>query len=333
MKVLFMGGGIWGTPILEALVSAGHEMKVVIKINNSTRDGNTALKNIITKSLFRIPLCNLIYRIFRRNSLYQTIWKYNISTIFTKSVNDTRFISWVKSENFDLIMVASWDEILVSSLFQLPKYEAINCHPSLLPRYRGTNPFYWVILHGEKKSGVTFHQISVTPDGGAILAQAEVELDANETGESLAFKTGRLAARLVRELLESLEAGRIVPVHQSENEASYFPLPGPDEAILWHTGADEITRKMRAGYPWVSLYSFIDGKKIYLEGGELWIGVSGEEAYPGQLFSVSEIQLVIGTKTTPVAFSHYLLKDCSRRATYRYLKAKMRSSEVFFCSK
>lgn len=333
MKVLFVGGGIWGTPVLEALVSAGHEMKVVIRINNSIQDGNKALRNIITKSLFRIPLCNLIYRVFRRNSLYQTIWKYNISTVFTKSVNDPRFISWVKSENFDLIMVASWDEILMEKLFQLPKYGAINCHPSLLPRYRGTNPFYWVILHGEKKSGVTFHQVNGTVDEGAILAQAEIELDDYETGESLVFKTGRLTARLGIELLNDLEAGRITPVLQSESEASCFPFPPLDDSITWDEGADEIIRRMRAGYPWVRFHSFIDGKKIYLEGGELWIGVSGEEAHPGQLLSASGTKLVMGTKTTPVAFSNYLLKGLSKRATYRYLKAKMRSGEVFFCSK
>ena len=48
----------------------------------------------------------------------------------------------------DIILVAGFSRILKRAVIELPRLGCINVHPSLLPRYRGPNPMYWVLANG-----------------------------------------------------------------------------------------------------------------------------------------------------------------------------------------
>lgn len=61
----------------------------------------------------------------------------------------------------------------------------VNCHPSLLPFYRGPVPSYWCIRHGEAATGYTFHRISEAIDQGEVLWQEVVPIAKADTPERL----------------------------------------------------------------------------------------------------------------------------------------------------
>jgi phosphoribosylglycinamide formyltransferase-1 len=62
----------------------------------------------------------------------------------------------------------------------------LNIHPSLLPLFPGLDAQQQAIDHGARVSGCTVHYVDETLDGGPIIAQREVPVHEDDTGESLA---------------------------------------------------------------------------------------------------------------------------------------------------
>ena len=87
--------------------------------------------------------------------------------------------------NVDLIIVGTWKERITKETFNIPKIATVNVHPSLLPKYRGPNPYLQTILHGEKYSGVTLHLMNEKLDAGAVMKQQKVEILPSDTSKEL----------------------------------------------------------------------------------------------------------------------------------------------------
>ena len=64
------------------------------------------------------------------------------------------FLNKLNSLNPDLFVVVAF-RMLPEILINIPKLGTINLHSSLLPDYRGAAPINWVIINGEKETGVT----------------------------------------------------------------------------------------------------------------------------------------------------------------------------------
>ena len=73
-----------------------------------------------------------------------------INQIRMKSANCENFRKLMINLNVDLILVGTWKECIKKETFSIPKIATVNVHPSLLPKYRGPNPYMQTILHGEK---------------------------------------------------------------------------------------------------------------------------------------------------------------------------------------
>jgi len=102
---------------------------------------------------------------------YNYIKSYNLNEIKAPSVNSKKFKNAILKLNPDIILVGSWGERIKKEIYDLPKIATINAHPSMLPKYRGPNPYFWTIRNQEKNSGISFHLIDNDYDTGAILAQ------------------------------------------------------------------------------------------------------------------------------------------------------------------
>jgi hypothetical protein len=132
----------------------------------------------------------------------------------------------------DLIVVAAFSCILKKELLQLPRLGCINVHPSLLPRYRGPNPCYWVVAEGEKVSGVTIHYMDEGVDTGDIILQRPMPLLRNDTERKVRSRSGVVAAEMLREVVPALVAGTAARIKQDESAASYYSIPPKGASIL-----------------------------------------------------------------------------------------------------
>lgn len=84
----------------------------------------------------------------------------------------------------DLGVLAWWPKILKSSLLDAPKLGFFNTHPSLLPHNRGKHYNFWALVE-QAPFGVTIHRVDSGVDTGEIVAQAKIEYDWCDTGQTL----------------------------------------------------------------------------------------------------------------------------------------------------
>ena len=128
----------------------------------------------------------------------------------------------------------------------VPRFGAINGHPSLLPRYRGPSPVAWAVRNDEDEIGFTFHRMDAELDTGAILAQGAIPLDDEHSYDELEAKFAALAGELLPRALERVERGDPGDP-QEESLASYHSFFESDYVwIDWALPAREIYRQVKA---------------------------------------------------------------------------------------
>ena len=103
----------------------------------------------------------------------------------TREDFDQALVEELKDSNPDLIVLAGFMRILTSVMIEAFKNKIINIHPSLLPKYPGLDTHNSVVKNGDLKHGVTIHYVNEVLDGGQIIAQGEISVNANETSEEL----------------------------------------------------------------------------------------------------------------------------------------------------
>jgi len=78
----------------------------------------------------------------------------NLKIFQPPNLKDEKFINSIKKLNADLFVVVAF-RMLPEILINIPPLGCINLHSSLLPNYRGAAPINWVIINGEKETGLT----------------------------------------------------------------------------------------------------------------------------------------------------------------------------------
>ena len=103
----------------------------------------------------------------------------------TREDFDRALVEELQDSNPDLIVLAGFMRILTTVMIEAFKNKIINIHPSLLPKYPGLDTHNSVVKNGDLKHGVTIHYVNEVLDGGQIIAQGEISVNANETSEEL----------------------------------------------------------------------------------------------------------------------------------------------------
>lgn len=222
----------------------------------ATLDANCQIVGVLRKDTVKYPqFVKWLKDIFNPSIEYSYIKSYNLPEIQAKSVNSEEFRKKLLKLNPDIILVGSWGEKFKKTTFDIPKIASINAHPSLLPKYRGPNPYFWTIKNLEQKSGVTFHLIDDNFDSGAILAQEEIKIFPSDTGESLKQRTVLTARGVACELLNALKEDIIIPLQQRQENSTYYSHPEEFE-LNFKNSAEENYALIRAHHPWNQTYFY-----------------------------------------------------------------------------
>ncbi len=194
--------------------------------------------------------------LFNQSQEVSLLKELNIPQIKLQTANSEDFKKLLLKLNVDLIIVGTWKERINSDIFNIPKIGTVNVHPSLLPKYRGPNPYMQTILHGEQLSGITIHLMDKNYDTGAILKQEKIPILKKDTSKELRLRTVTKARELIRDLIIDLNTTIITPIKQNENISSYYPNISGDERMLDFSAqtSDEISRTIRALHPFLPCY-------------------------------------------------------------------------------
>ena len=229
-----------------------------------------------------------------------------------ESPREAAFLRQARRLKPDLIAVAGYHKILPSSLLRLPPLGVINLHGSLLPRYRGPCPWKWAILNGETRSGATVQRMSEDLDCGDLLAQRELPIDPQDTGETLFLRISALAGPLLAETIEDYVAGRIEPWKQDEQRASYQSYPTDEDArISWEWNAERIRNHIRGLCPRPGAWTQYGGKRVRIRKAALAEGPMAQ--IPGMILGRSEDSLRVSTGRGNLSISGMTIEDDDAR--------------------
>lgn len=175
---------------------------------------------------------------------------------YESSMKDVDFIAKVRKLKADIAVVCSYDKLFPKEFLCTTKDGFINTHPSLLPKYRGPNPYSHVILAGETETGVTFHLMDEKFDTGDIIVQYKVPVDSKETMGTLFNKLNYIAGDALIYVLNYYEENGYLPrKEQPEGVHVYAYSISPEKGnniIDWNKTCQEISTFIRALNPFIS---------------------------------------------------------------------------------
>ena len=151
----------------------------------------------------------------------------------------------------DLCVTAAFGQILSPDNLAVPAIGTVNVHASLLPRYRGSAPINWAIIHGETETGVTTMMTDQGMDTGDILLQRAVSIPPDTTAGEMTDVLKLTGAELLRETLLLIEHGKCPRVPQDPALATYDPMMKKELGLLDLTwDADRLNNLIRGVNPW-----------------------------------------------------------------------------------
>lgn len=165
-----------------------------------------------------------------------------------KSVEEVR-----RLEEFDphYLVVAAYGLILPPAVLDTAAEMPINVHASLLPLYRGAAPIQRAIIDGQSQTGISIMRLTPGMDEGPVLMEECLDIQKQDTAQTLHDKLADLGGKLVVKTLEKLQHEKIVPVEQDHAKATYAgKLTKKEGDISWDRPAQEIHDRIRGMFPW-----------------------------------------------------------------------------------
>ena len=235
MRVIFMGTPDFAVGTLEEILTAGHEVVLVVSQPDKAVGRSKALKYTPVKA------CAIAHGI----PVYQP-----------ERVRDAECIAHLANYQPDIIIVEAFGQIIPGEILRMPRYGCVNVHASPLPRYRGASPIQWAVIHGDEVTGVTTMRMDEGLDTGDIIEQEEVRLAPDETTGSLFERLSAVGARLCVHTMAKIEAGEASYTQQEHGKATHTAKIRKElGSIDWTRGAAEIECLIRGMDPWPSAYT------------------------------------------------------------------------------
>lgn len=268
MKIVFMGTPDFAAGALEALIQAGHQITAVVTQPDKARGRSGKLQFPPVKE------CAVAHEI----PVFQPA-----------KIKTPEAVAQLKTYEADIYVVAAFGQILSQEILDIPKYGCLNIHASLLPKYRGASPIQHVIIDGERKTGITVMQMNAGLDTGDMLYRKSLPIEETDTYETLHDKLMVLGGEAIVEALPLLEAGKLIPEVQKDEDSCYAPLIKKEMGhIDFQKSAVVLDRLIRGMNPWPSAYTFYQGKQLKIWKAKPLAEDVAEEVTPGTIVAVAK---------------------------------------------
>jgi methionyl-tRNA formyltransferase len=243
MKLVFMGTPDFAVTALNRLLESRHEVVAVVTVADKQQGRG---------------------RKFLPSPVKQVAVSHHLPVLQPDRLSDPDFVENLKTFQADAFVVVAF-KILPKVVFEIPPKGTINLHASLLPAYRGAAPINWVLINGEKATGVSTILIDEKVDTGDLLLQRSTEIGPEMNAGELHDKLAHLGSTLLVETLDQIEKGALQPSRQDESRVSRAPKLTRELAkIDFHLPASEVHNKIRGLSPHPGGYCFHRDKMVKL---------------------------------------------------------------------
>ena len=270
MRVVFLGSPPFGTPILERLAESAFRPSLVVTPPARPRGRG--------RKLAPQPLAE------RAGAL-------GLELLQPRTVRDPEVMERLAAESPDVVVVASYGELLRQEFLDLPRLASLNVHPSLLPRWRGATPVPATLLAGDQITGVSVQRLVLELDAGDVLVARESPVDQEETAGELLDRMALLGAEALIEGLSALESGEARFTPQDPADVTHCrKLSKEDGRLHWREPAPSLALRVRAMNPWPGAHTTLAGGTVLSVWRARAVDESGD---PGQVLRAEGGELVV----------------------------------------
>lgn len=239
LRVVFMGTPLYSVPVLEMLINETNVVGVVTQ-----PDKPVGRKKVLTSCPVKEVAINNNIKVFspiRIKGEYKDIMELNP----------------------DIIITCAYGQIIPEELIYAPKYDTINVHASLLPKYRGGAPIHHAIMNGEKEMGVTIMYTDKGMDSGDIIEKESFPVNINDTYDIVSKKMSVLGANLLKKVLPSILNGTCNRIKQNDNQKTIAPvIKREDEHINFNNSSLNVHNKIRGLSSVPGAYAVLDNLNV-----------------------------------------------------------------------
>lgn len=238
MRVLFIGTGEIGVPVLRSLLKSNeHELVGVV----TQPDKPVGRAQRIDAPPIKVAL-----------------GENKIPILQPARIKNEEAVARIRALNPEVIVVMAYGQILPRAVLEIPPIACLNLHASLLPKHRGAAPLQAAIVADDRETGISVMYMDEGLDTGDVLLQKRLEIAADETGGTLHDRLAQIAPEALNEAFAQLQVGTAARVPQDSSAATYAPkLEREHGRIDWTESAALIERKIRAFNPWPGAFTLL----------------------------------------------------------------------------
>ncbi|MFT7670730.1 MAG: methionyl-tRNA formyltransferase [Planctomycetota bacterium] len=289
MRYIFMGSPPFAMPVFEALLDSGHVLLALVTRPDKPRGRG---REVVASDLVKLARSR------------------DIPVLQPETTKTKEFVEELRSFQPDVLLAASYGEILREEVLNLAPHGALNVHGSLLPRHRGAAPIQQAVAMGDAQTGVSIQRMVLALDEGDLLLSSSIPIGPEDTSGDLFDSLAKLGGEVAVQALDMLDAGEDVYTPQDESLATYArKLKKSDGCIDWNMSAVSIERHTRAMQPWPGAKAATpDGRPLIVQSARI---DSTHAGTPGELLETAKRCLVA---TGEGALELLIVKPAGKRA-------------------
>jgi methionyl-tRNA formyltransferase len=271
MRIVFFGSAPIGFPLLEILLNSSKDNVVAVVTQPDRPAGRKQ----------QMTACPV-------KALAQ---ERGLPVLSPEKVKDS--LPELTALNADLFVVVAYGQYIPPSVLAVPVQGAINFHPSLLPKYRGSSPIQWAVANGDTITGITILYVSEQMDAGDIILQRQIPIAPEDTSATLDPVLAAAGAELLLQAVEQIRTGTVRRIPQDDAAATEVrKLTKEDGRLDWTLPAETLCNRIRGFTPWPGCFCVLpDGQNLKV----LKATAESRNGLPGKILEASGAGLLIAT--------------------------------------
>jgi len=189
-------------------------------------------------------------------------------------------------------VVISYGKFIPKRIFEIPRFNIVNVHFSLLPLLRGSAPVQRAIESGYDITGITVFEIERSMDSGPIWWQKKFKISPDEKSDELIERLSREGSVLLPEVIKDIIRGKIKKSPQKDENVTFANIINKKEGrIDWDLPSEKLYNRFRAFHPWPGIFFFIGNKKI-----DIIDAIPGELSHtntPGTVMNLNKKRMLV----------------------------------------
>ena len=271
LKIIFFGSPYYAIPILEKIISLGHNVPLVISQGS--------------KKVRRGKL--------QRTAISDFCEGKNIRCITPENL-DRHSIEEVSSCNADMGVIYAYGKIIPVEVIKMIRLGIMNLHCSLLPLHRGAAPIQHALINNDTVTGITFFEINEKVDDGKIILSESYKIEESDNCMSVQDNLTKLAVEKCELAIKNM-TNKVFTNSITETKISYAKKINKDDSkVTWDMDVRKIFNTIRALHLWPIASISLCGQTIKVLDASC--EMSNHSYKPGSVLRFNKKELTISAQ-------------------------------------